>query len=208
VQNPYELAYKLACEKLSGLDLDDVAFNSSVRLDGDVLSVDLMGETFIIKKHGQDITVSSGHELRISEKILLLHYLVTADGSPLTGAEITLEHITGAAFYYPTYKARSIDLIIKRFGQAPDEFIKAARDIGFNLTREGRQYRLKSLVLPDVPISFMLWESDAGLPALENLKVLYDAGVTHYLPLEDIIILTEMITHRIIKSGAEVSYLK
>ena len=200
MQNPYEASYKLACEKLAQMDLDDVAFNSSARLAGDVLSVELLGETFIIKERGKDITASSGQEPRISEKILLLHYLVTADGSPPTREEITLEHIPGAAFYYPTYKARSIDLIVRRFASAPDDFIKAAEKMGFNLTREGRLYRLKSLVLPNVPISFIIWESDVGLPAIETLKVLYDTGITRYLPLEDIIIITEMIAHRIIKS--------
>jgi len=200
MQNPYEASYKLACEKLAQMDLDDVAFNSSARLAGDVLSVELLGETFIIKERGKDITASSGQEPRISEKILLLHYLVTADGSPPTREEITLEHIPGAAFYYPTYKARSIDLIVRRFASAPDDFIKAAEKMGFNLTREGRLYRLKSLVLPNVPISFIIWESDVGQPAIETLKVLYDTGITRYLPLEDIIIITEMIAHRIIKS--------
>ena len=218
MHNPYEASYNLACEKMAQLDLDDVAFNGSARLDSDVLSIELLGETFIIsaesgsasggKEWGKNITISSGREPRISEKILLLHYLVTADGAPLTRQEVTLENIPGAAFYYPTYKARSIDLIIRRFASAPSDFIKAVQKIGFNPAKEGRQYRLKSLVLPNVPISFVLWESDSGHPAIETIKVLYDTGITHYLPLEDIIIITEMIAHRIIKSGAEVSYLK
>jgi len=216
MSNPYEISYKLACEKLAQLDLDDVAFNSSARLADGILSLELLGETFIIKERGKNITVSSGREPKISEKILLLHYLVTADGSPLTREEVTLENIPGAAFYYPTYKARSIDLIIRRFASAPadpqghpvGDFIKAAQKIGFNPAKEGRQYRLKSLALPNVPISFIIWESDIGQPAIETLKVLYDTGITRYLPLEDIIIITEMIAHRIIKTGAEVSYLK
>jgi DNA-binding winged helix-turn-helix (wHTH) protein len=201
MQNPYEASYKLACEKLAALDLDEVAFNSSARMDNGVLSLELLGEPFIIKERGKDITASSGQEPRISEKILLLHYLVTADGSPLSREEVTLENIPGAAFYYPTYKARSIDLIVRRFAAAPNDFIKAVQKIGFNLTREGRQYRLKLLALPNVPISFVLWESDDSKePAMETLKVLYDTGITRYLPLEDIIIITEMIAYRIIKS--------
>lgn len=217
MSNPYEVSYKLACEKLAQLDLDDVAFNSSARLADGILSLELLGETFIIKEQGKNITVSSGREPKISEKILLLHYLGTADGSPLTREEVTLENIPGAAFYYPTYKARSIDLIIRRFASAPadpqghpvGDFIKAAQKIGFNPAKEGRQYRFKSLALPNVPVSFVLWESDNSKePDMETLKVLYDTGITHYLPLEDIIIITEMIAHRIIKTGAEVSYLK
>ena len=35
-------------EKMAQLDLDDVAFNGSARLDSDVLSIELLGETFII----------------------------------------------------------------------------------------------------------------------------------------------------------------
>ncbi|MEW6025783.1 MAG: DUF3786 domain-containing protein, partial [Planctomycetota bacterium] len=193
--NPYETSYKLACDRLAQMNLDDIAFNSSARIEGETLSLELMGDVFTIKERGKDITVSSGREVRISEKILLLHYLVTADGAPLSREEVTLETIPGAAFYYPTYKARSINLIIRKFASAPDGFIRAAEKIGFNLSRDGRQYRLKALVLPNVPISFILWESEMGQPAIETLKVLYDTSITHYLPLEDIIIITEMIAH-------------
>jgi len=206
---PYETAYKLACDRIAQLDLDDIAFNSSARLESGALSIELLGETFIIKDLGRDINTSSGREPRISEKILLLHYLSTADGSPLTREEITLENIPGAAFYYPTYKARSIDLIIRKFAPAPADFINTAQKMGFNMAKEGRQYRLKLRALPNLPISFVFWESyKAKEPDMETLRVLYDNGITHYLPLEDIIIITEMIAHRLIKAGDEVSYLK
>jgi hypothetical protein len=228
---PYENSYRLACDEFSKLNLEDVAFNSSARLENNTIYIDFLGETFIVKDGGKEIITSSGREVKISEKILLLHYLITADGAPLQREEITLENIPGASFYYPTYKARTIDLIINKFAQATsppeadlskaqgsgekttsDKFIASAKNMGFNLVKEGELNRLRSLVLPNVLISFVFWSSVAnpevtpdlasgGAGDLSNLKILYDKNITHYLPLEDIIILTELVSHRIIKSG-------
>jgi hypothetical protein len=208
---PYEAAYKLACDRLAGLDLEEIAFNSSARLEGGILSLEMMGETFFVKERGRDISGPSNREPKIREKILLLHYLIAADGSPLTRREVALEDIPGAAFYYPTYKARSIDLIIKRFGTAPagppmppaGGFIQAIQSIGFKATRDGQLYRFRLLALPNVPVSFVFWESGQNRPGIETLKILYDAGITGYLPVEDIIVITEMITYRIIKPGPD-----
>jgi len=236
---PYERAYNLACDELARLNLEDVAFNSSVQLEGDTLSVNFLTETYAVKENGKDIrVVNSSREVKINEKILLLHYLITADGTAPAREEVTLENIPGASFYYPTYKARTIDLIINKFAQATsppeadlskaqgswekttsDKFIASAKNMGFNLVKEGELNRLRSLVLPNVLISFIFWSSVAnpevtpdlasgGAGDLSNLQILYDKNITHYLPLEDIIILTELVTHRIIKSGEQISYLK
>jgi len=206
MKTPYENAYKLACEKLAGLDLEDVAFNSSARLEDGAIYLDLMGETFAIKEHGSEITVDSGgahREPSINEKIILLHYLITADGSALKGEEITLQEIPGASFYYPTYKARTIDLIISKFSHSYDKLIEVAQSIGFKAIKAPGSCRLKSLILPNVPVSFILWlPADAGGTIdADSLKILYDAGINHYLPLEDIIILTELIAHKIVKAS-------
>ncbi|MFH1231614.1 MAG: DUF3786 domain-containing protein [Planctomycetota bacterium] len=195
MKTPYENSYKLACDEFSELNLEDVAFNSSARMEGDAIYIDFLSETFIVKDGGKEITTSSGREVKINEKILLLHYLITADGAPLQREEITLENIPGASFYYPTYKARTIDLIINKFALASSGFIASAKNMGFNPVKEGELNRLRSLVLPNVLISFVFWSED-----LSNLKILYDKNITHYLPLEDIIILTELVSHRIIKS--------
>lgn len=213
---PYETSYNLACEKLESLDLNDVAFNSSVQLKGDTLSVNFLNETYAVKENGKDIrVVNSSREVKINEKILLLHYLITADGTAPAREEVTLENIPGASFYYPTYKARTIDLIINKFAQAPSKFIASAKNMGFNLVKEGELNRLRSLVLPNVLISFVFWapaRPDGRLPDekagqggedLSNLKILYDKNITHYLPLEDIIIISELVCHKIIKADAE-----
>jgi hypothetical protein len=209
MKTSYELAYNLACEELAKLDLEKVAFNSSARLVDRVFEIDFLGETFIVKEHGKEIATKSHREVKLSEKILIMHYLVTSDGAPLQGEEVTLEKIPSAAFYYPTYKARTIDLIISRCPSGQN-FIERAKGIGFNPASAGRDnlYRLKSLVLPNVPLHFILWNSSDNTPDIQRLKILYDASITHYLPLEDIIILTEFVSHKIIKSSETISYLK
>jgi len=221
ISTPYETAYQQAIEKLASRDLDEVAFASSARLEGTTLLLNALGKTFRIEDKGKKvISASDNREVKIAEKIILLHYLVTADGSPLTRQEITFEHISGAGFYFPTYKARTINLIQQTFQNDLSRFLRICEQLGARVSSrsgsdspisqdtpspklspsrgEGR-VRVKFLVLPNVPIDIIYWSGDKELPA--SCQIIYDANITHYLPLEDIVVLTELLVHQIIKSA-------
>ncbi|MBI4712651.1 MAG: DUF3786 domain-containing protein [Planctomycetes bacterium] len=222
--NPYETAYQLACDKLARLDLDEVAFNSSARLEpvkktdtkwlsagtgsypdessrcppeagrGTIsgledgkLYLDMAGQTFVIEDGGKKVTQPNNPttEPKISEKILLLHYLITADGTRMSGQEVALRDIAGAAFYYPTYKARSIDVIQRSFGADRQRFLRAVKTLGWSVVETPSFIKVRCLVLPNVSITFIYRPASAEFSA--SMDILYDASITHYLPLEDII---------------------
>lgn len=209
-RNPYETAYRIACQELAGKNIDDAAFNSSASLDGDALTLELAGEKFSVKDSGREISTLSGREPKMSEKILLLHYLIAADGSPPTRREVNLANIPGASFYYPTYKARTIDIILKTFARDHVLFLNTLKSNAWNIIEQTNRYiKAKLLPLPNVPLHLIYWfPADENLPHDGNLQILYDANITHYLPLEDIIILTELLTHKLIKSAPQPPYLK
>ena len=49
-----------------------------------------------------------------------------------------------------------------------------------------------------VPVILSLWRADSDFPA--KASVLFDANIPDYLPTEDITILSEMITWKLVKS--------
>ena len=208
--NPYEIAYTVACQELALKNINDVAFNSSATLTGNILGLELAGEIFSIGDNGRRISTQSGREPKMSEKILLLHYLIAADGSPLSRQEVSLANIPGASFYYPTYKNRTIDIILKTFAHDHLLFLNVLKSNAWNIIEQTNRYiKAKLLPLPNVPLYLIYWlPADENLPHDSNLQILYDANITHYLPLEDIIILIELLTHKLIKSAPQPPYLK
>jgi hypothetical protein len=204
----YEDAYKAALESFKHLDLADVSFNSSTGLSGDSITVPFLGGIFIISEKGNAIIrIDSKNEVKIAEKIILLHYLITADGTPLSRDLITLENIQGASFYFPTYKARTIDLLLRYFGNDSNLFANKCRNFKANIesTTPGNISEKKAaavkatfLILPNIPVSIVYHPGDKEF--LPDIKILYDANIEHYLPLEDIIVMTELLTHKIIKA--------
>lgn len=205
LQNPYARAYQIAIKELSRRDLSEVAFNSSVQLEGEVLIVPALGQTYRIEERGKKIIqISDGREPKTPMKIILLHYLTTADGTTLKGNDFSFENIPGAGFYYPTFKARTISQLISAFQNDLTRFIKVGLQFNGRLL-EGKpddmnlnKVQIKIFVLPNVPVSFIYWRGQEELPPA--LQILFDASITHYLPLEDIVIVTEMLTYQLIRS--------
>jgi hypothetical protein len=54
-------------------------------------------------------------------------------------------------------------------------------------------------VLPRVPITAILWRGDDELPP--SGQILFDAGITGYLPLEDIVVASEMLVGELSRSA-------
>jgi hypothetical protein len=53
---------------------------------------------------------------------------------------------------------------------------------------------------PYVPVQYVLWEGDDEFPP--SVQLLFDASVDHYLALEDIVVLGQVTTGRLInRSG-------
>jgi len=112
----------------------------------------------------------------------MLHYLITADGKPLSGQWISFRHLPGGDIYMEPFRKRAINPFIEVFGKHPDSFRSSALALG------GYPGPLKGInliipVLPKVPLSFTLWPGDREFPPSAN--ILFDAHASSYLPTED-----------------------
>ena len=135
--------------------------------------------------------------------VLLLHYLL---GKPIlkTGKLIKFKDLQGGYAYERAFIQRAVQPIAHEFGENPAELLEAA-----NLLNG------KPLVLGDASVEiptleglslvYILWGKHE-FPA--NASVLYDESASSYLPTEDLAIIAELTTSRLIKAKAALKLKK
>lgn len=129
-------------------------------------------------------------------QILILHYLEGGDKTHLANRLVTFREFEGGAIYYPAFKARTIDVIVKEFGDKPE----LLRRIGEAMKGEPLQVGsvgFKVDFFPKVPVVVVLWLGDEEVPAAANM--LFDANTGKVLPTEDISVMGGALTRRLLK---------
>lgn len=180
-------------QDLSQLEPRDVCFNSSVIFNQEKKSyvVPYLNRKYLVHhKTGDVVSLEDGQKVPIHLQILFLHYLATADGTPLTGEWITFKELPGGQIYVEPYQGRNIKPLLKYFGQNPGQFQEIALTLGGKVETFGDI----SVVLhpfPRVPVGFVFWKGDDEFPA--SATIIYDSSASHYLPTEDYALLPGLI---------------
>jgi hypothetical protein len=179
-----EETLKQAKDKFAGLDPAETADKSGARWlpEEKALLITMLGSEYRVTHPGGQVWSAEGEEASIYTAIIVLHYLLTADGTPLTGRWIAYRHLPGGDIYIDPFNKRAITPFLKTFGERPDEFKAAAASLG------GSEQKMSGIsmvitVLPRVPICFTIWPGDEEMPASAN--ILFDEAASHYLPTED-----------------------
>jgi len=200
-QENYQLARQLALENLRQADLRARAAGSGGAYrrgpeGNERIEIRYLGQELSLNFPEGTILAASGSPVSLREEIFLLHYLEKASGSPLTGEWISFGEIPGGAFYQPVFAQRCQSALAKFFGQDPEEIrFLAGEWQGENLGLGDAGVRIP--VLPRLPLALVLWRGDAEFPA--EGKVLFDASVSLYLPVEDIVVMTETVVWKLVK---------
>jgi hypothetical protein len=134
------------------------------------------------------------------EAVVLVTYLATSDGFPLTGEWVSgnaLPH--GDAYFRPPHHMPTREIEV-RFGNDPDGFVRACKAVG-GVETDMADRGVELPALPRVPIRFNLWLGDDEFPGAE-VRTLFDRSASHYLILDGILTLAT-ITVRAILEAAE-----
>ena len=132
-------------------------------------------------------------------RILLLHYLIRADGSPLTRKWVGYKDIPGGLLYAGVFARRVTEPLVRKFGKSAKWF----KEIGIKIGGKSEDVEDASFVLhvlPFIPLQYVLWEGGEEFPSTVHL--IFDASVGHYLSLEDIVVLGQMATGRLIHQSS------
>jgi hypothetical protein len=201
-ESPYIPALRKARHDLGLLDPDAAAWRSEtiyrgISKEAGDFTVKFWGKDYIINYPQGTVTdEGTGKEPPVITQIILLHYLIHADGVPPAYKWISFRELPGGLGYYPVFRARTSCRLERAFGRDPEGFIRAAEALGgVRLSYGDASFLFRPL--PRLYLAVVLHLEDEEFPAFAN--ILFDASAEHYLPTEDLIGLCEMLSRNLVR---------
>lgn len=198
----YELAYRLAGEQLAKIeDIEQQCLKSGARYQvvdsRKVIIIEYLNQPHQITLPEIDISLKdSEEEVPLKDKILILHYLTQAKGTPLTNKVIAYKELPEGTSYFPTFYKRAVKPLLDYFGKEPHLLMDTAAKLGGQETDYG-DTSVTINAFCRVPITLVLWRGDEEFPPEGN--ILFDSTIPDYLSTEDINVLCEAIAWRLVK---------
>jgi hypothetical protein len=193
-QEAVELAFSSAQKQLRAMDPRQVAEQSAAEWHegqgGGWLEVVFLNRRYRVEFSGAEVKAEAGENPSLVRRVLILHYLIQAQGRELARRWVDFRSLPGGVVYYPVFRGRVISRLVRMFGKRPRDMIQAAAPLG------GREIAMADAAVeipafPRVPVVFALWEaSDEFGP---EGTVMYDDALPAYLETEDAIIVCEEI---------------
>jgi hypothetical protein len=131
------------------------------------------------------------------QQAMFLYFLITADGTPLTGKWVSFADLPGGRMYNAAFQGYSGNEVVKTFGFDLDGFKSACVKAGGEPVDIGSA-SFEFQALPRVPLMLTYWLGDEDFPS--SCKVLFDESAGHYLPIDACAILGSMLTSNVIRA--------
>ena len=198
----YLLAYKLAREQLTKIDDIEQQCRKSgaqyqVVASKKAITIQYLNQSYLITLPDVEISlVGRAEEVPIRDKVLILHYFTSAKGTLATNKLITFRELPEGKVYSPTFSNRTIKPLLNYFNKDPNLLVEISKKLGGYKADYG-DTAVTINAFSHVPITIVLWQGDAEFAPQGN--ILFDATISDYLPTEDITVLCETITWRLIR---------
>lgn len=160
-------------------------------------SVKFLNDTYDVDPEKRLVlSVSCNVPAKEHVSIIVLHYLIrklSAVPMPVRSGEwVSFNQIEGGEGYYPTFRKRTIDVILRKYGTNPDGLLDSALRLGAR--RAGTSDAGLILEpLEGVPIMITVWKGDSEFGPDAN--ILFDRKIADIFCTEDIVVLAEFVTH-------------
>ena len=198
-QKNYQQAFDLACASLKEKDLKERAERAGAGYErdreGERIRIPFFSEPYTVRFPQVEFYSPGKKTVSLVTRAILLHYLLRADGNPLTGKWVGYKDISGGLLYSGVFARRVTEPLIRKFGKSAKLF----GEVGFRIGGESAgvgDVSFRLLALPRIPLQYVLWEGDEEFPP--SVQLLFDSSVDHYLPLEDIVVLGQITSGRLI----------
>lgn len=196
----YQLAFRLAIEALTEIeDIEQQCHKCGARFSKQdkTISLDYLNRTYLITYPEANVTCQgSEDDVAVTDKILLLHYLTQAKGTPLSNQLISFKELPGTSGYFPTFYNRAIKPLVIYFGNDPERMLEMAEAID-GVKAEYGDVSATIYSLKMIPLTLVLWKGDAEFSA--EGTIMFDRTIVDYLPGEDIIVLCQNTSWRLVK---------
>ena len=171
-QEDFEIALAIACKDLGQKDPRQQAEKAGVpwtpagQGEGGYAEVPFLGTPYLIHSPGGDVRYKEdlGKEPALWEKILVLHYFNSSDGTPMTNEHISFKEVREAMLYLPNFEKRAVAPLLGRFGANPEQILEPAQHLGGQKEELG-DFSVTIPVFPRVPITLVFWKKDEEFEA-------------------------------------------
>jgi hypothetical protein len=161
------------------------------------LNVSFLGEEYSVNlKERAIVSRSSGAPPKGYLAILLLHYLAARlKRLPReTGKWISFRELAGGEGYWPAFRQRVIDPILRKYGADPHAMASAIERFKARMAPNGQPGIILE-AFEGVPVMICLWPADEEFPTDATFS--FDRGAGEILPTEDIVVMSEFIARRL-----------
>lgn len=183
----YEAALGKAWKDLSDLTADK---RVSVKFLSDEYEIDLTNKKIL--------SLSCNAPAQNHLAIILLHYLVRKFQSGIlpksTGKWVDFRELEGGEAYYPTFKKRTIGIILRKYGATPDAIFEAA---GRFCSRKTQAGDIGVAIEPLENVVILITLSRADEEFGPDANILFDENIRSIFCTEDIVVLTEILVHEL-----------
>ena len=187
-----------ARRELVACEAAEVARRAGLAVRNGRLDLTLLDSRYDVGWPDLTITFRDGTDCPEELVLLVLDYLVRADGSVPTGEWIGFQELPDGAFYRHAFQGYSGDRLVGDLAADIDRFRRAARALGGEPLPMG-DAGFAFHVLPHVPLAVVWWDGNDEFPA--NATVLFDRVAGVYLPTDGLAILGRMLCRALVKAG-------
>ncbi len=151
---------------------------------------------YTVEKSDSEQEANNDQEVLAINRLLLLHYILSADGTSLGKKWTTLRQFSGGQSYESVLKTRFSKPLEQSFGGNLDGFIAAAEAIGGERLSFGDASFIFN-VFPRLPLAVVLYLADEEFPS--SADILFDTAAGNYLPTYDLTIVTSLLAEQLTK---------
>lgn len=162
--------------------------------------VPFFGESYSVSYPEAAVVRGNGSPAGAREALIVLHYLVSADGTPVQEKWVAYRDLPGARYHEPAFAAE-VEVPLSRGLAGRKRELQAWAENNAKAVDLPGDVAAAWYVLPRVPLLLVFNEGDEEFPA--SARVFFDASAPHYLPTEDLSVLAELAALRLLEeSGA------
>jgi len=202
-----EPAYKLAREQLAEIeDIEQLCLKSGARYlvtgSQQEITIEYLNQLYRITMPNVEVSLANSKEEvpTIRDRVLILHHLLSAKGTPITNNLIAFKELPGGDSYSRTFSKRAIEPLVEHFGEQPHVLIDIAGKLGAHTVAYG-DVAVTVNAFNRVPITIVLWRGDEEFPPQGD--ILFDAAISDYLSTYDVTVLCESIIWKLVKFSRE-----
>lgn len=188
----YQAAIDLAAQQLQAKDPAQVAELAGVKWTGECLTFDFVNQPVRVDWDPVKATYENGDEIPLTDQVMILHYLVQADGRPISGEWIAYREVSGGENYAPVFYKRATAPLMGAFGHQP-ELLAPIAQMHAAVPADNGDAAVIVNGFPRVPMMLVVWAGDDEFPAEAN--ILMDKSISGYLDVEDIVWLAGRIVY-------------